>query len=312
MDHKAPLFDRTKHGGLHTTTRPAPITRKVWFVDSGAVTPTANVRGLDAIGYGENPDTPFLTLAYAVTQVGIGDVIYCMPGHAENLAADAAVNIVTAGVSVIGLGYGGSRPTFTATAIAGDFKMAAASGYIENLLFLSGIADTTGMLEISGADCTVKNCEMRESVGVCDDFLITTATADRLLIDGLIVRGTNGAGAVSNIALVGADDAEIKNCYLYGNASAGNVDLRTTLSARIWIHDCFMWTEHANDVNIMMTIAACTGTVGPNLVLLTQDDAGGVTSAVTGATLHMEPPVLVCNLDGEKGGASGWTASTDA
>jgi len=54
---------------------------------------------------------------------------------------------VDSGTGTDGAGYGRNpdSPTFTATAIAGDFKLAAASIRIENLLFLSGIDATTAV-----------------------------------------------------------------------------------------------------------------------------------------------------------------------
>jgi len=314
MDHKAPLFDRVQHGGVHTTTRPGPITGNVWFVDSNAVTPTANRRGLNAVGYGENPDTPFLTLDYAIQActANNGDVIYVMPAHTEALGADSAVDIDVAGLTVIGLGYGGDRPTFTATAIAGDFKLAAKSTYIENLLFLSGVDGSSGMLAVESDYCTIKNCEMRDLTDEALDFLVVSADSHNLLIDGLKLIGAAAGGANGGICIIGSDDVEIKNCNIYGNWNDGGIDFRTAHSHNVWIHDCLIWTEHADDICIKDTITASIGTIGPRLYLVTQDDAGGVTSAVTGATFHMMPPVLVCNLDGEKGGPSGWIASTDA
>ena len=110
-----------------------------FYVDSGT--------GTDGAGYGRNPDSPTATVDYAVglCTASNGDIIYVMPGHAESLGADSAVDVDVAGVTIIGLGSGALRPTFTATAIAGDFKLAAASIRIENLLFLSGIDATTAV-----------------------------------------------------------------------------------------------------------------------------------------------------------------------
>jgi len=314
MDHKAPLFDRVQHGGLHTTTRGSLTTGNVWFVDSNAVTPTANRRGLDAIGYGESPDTPFLTLNYASTQciANNGDVIYVMPGHTEALRADGSVTLGVAGISVIGLSYGADRPTFTATVIAGDFKLAAKSVYIENLLFLSGVDATTGMLAVESDYCTIKNCEMRDLTDEATDFLVVSAGSHNLLLDGLKIIGAAGGGGNGGICIIASDDVEIKNFNIYGNWNDAGIDFRTGHSHNCNIHDGLIWTEHADDICIKDTITATIGFIGPNLILVTQDDAGGVTSAVTGATFQMMPPVLVCNLDGEKGGPSGWVASTDA
>jgi hypothetical protein len=235
-----------------------------------------------------------------------------MPGHTEALDADSAVDIDVPGITVIGLGFGTERPTFTATAEAGDFKLAAMSTHIENLLFLSGIDATTGMVEVSAANCVIRNCEFRDSVDQATDCLITTAAANFLLIEDCKFYMAAGAGANSAIALVGADDCEIRNCYIYGNFAVGAINLRTTLSPRINIHDCTIWTENAADICVMMTIANCTGFVGPNMYLVLQDDAANITEAVTGNTLQIIDPVYVVNAANEKGMLINWTASTDA
>jgi len=306
MSTRTALFSRKQPGGVFTISDFVAHPGDIWFVDSGS--------GTDGAGYGQNPDTPVASLDYAVglATASQGDVIYCMPGHAENLALDSDVDIDKAGLTVIGLGTGASRPTFTATAIAGDFKLAAASTRIENLLFLSGVDATTGMLEVSAADCQVINCEFRDSVDQATDCLITTAAADRLLIDGCKFNMAAAAGGDTAIALVGADDTEIKNCSIYGNFALGAIQCRTTLSARIHIHDCTIWTANANDLAIKDLITASTGFIGPNLAIMLADNAANITAAVTGATFQMIDPVYVANLVNEKAMLSTWTAATNA
>jgi hypothetical protein len=308
MANRSSLFSRRYPGGVWTVQDMLDHPGNIFFVDSGCTGAT------DGAGYGLSPDRPFATLDYAVGQctASNGDVIYCMPGHAESLAADSAVDVDIAGIKIVGLGFGASRPTFTATAIAGDFKLAAASGWIENLLFLSGIDATTGLLEITGADCTVKNCEFRDSVDQATDMLITVNNSDRLVIDNCKFVMAAGAGANSAIALDGSDDAEIKNCYIYGNFAVGAIDLRTTASNRVNIHDCKIWTENAADIAIVDTITTSTGWIGPNLQIMLQDNAANIAAAVTGATFQMVDPVYIVNLVNEKAMLSNWTATTNA
>lgn len=309
MATQTPLFSRRQPGGLFSIVDVPSHPGNVWFVDSGSAT------GSDAVGYGQNPDAPFATLDYAIglTTASNGDTIYVMPGHTEALGADSAVDVDVAGLRIVGLGTGAARPTFTATAIAGDFKLAAASTRIENLLFLSGIDATTGMVEVSAADCQIVNCEFRDSVDQATDCLITTAAADRLLIDGCKFNMAAAAGADSAIALVGADDCEIRNCWIYGNFAVGAVDIRTTASPRVWIHDCMMWTENAADICIVDTITGSTGWIGPRLYLQLQDNAANITTAVTGATFQMTgASVYVGNLVNEQGMLSTWTVATNA
>jgi hypothetical protein len=303
------LFSRQQPGGFWVVSRIEDQPGDIWFVDSGQTT-----TGADSAGYGRNPDQPFLTLDYAIalTTASNGDTIYVMPGHTETLGADSAVDIDVAGLTIIGLGKGAARPTFTASAIAGDFKLAAASTHIENLLFLSGVDATTGMVEVSAADCSIVNCEFRDSVDQATDCLMVLDGSDRLLIDGCTFTMAAAAGANSAIAIGSSDDVEIKNCSIYGNFAVGAIDLRTAASNRINIHDCKIWTENAADIAIVDTITASTGWIGPNLYIMLQDNAANITTAVTGATFHMMDPVYICNLAGEKAMLSNWTASTHA
>ena len=302
------LFNRVQPGGVYTVSDLVDHPGDIWFVDSG------HASASDTAGFGRHVDAPFATVDYAIGQctANNGDVIYVMPGHAEALGADSAVDVDSAGIKIVGLGHGADRPTFTASAVAGDFKLAAASSWIENLLFLSGIDATTGMLEISAADCVVRNCEFRDSVGQATDCLITVDGADRLTIEGCRFNMAAAAGANSAIALDGSDDCEIKDTYIYGNFAVGAIDLRTTASARVNIHDCAIWTENAADIGIVDTITGSTGIIGPNLYLNLQDDAANVTEAVTGATFNVFDPVYVCNAANQKALLINWTAVADA
>ena len=176
MTHRTALFSHWQPGGVMNIEDLVDHPGNIFFVDSGG-----GAQAGDTPGHGWTPDSPFLTLDYAVGRctANNGDVIYCMPGHAENLAADSAVDVDIAGIKIVGLGWGGSRPTFTCTAIAGDFKLAGAGcHWIENLLFINAVDNSTGFLEVSAPDCTIVNCEFRETLAVyADVMLLTTAAA---------------------------------------------------------------------------------------------------------------------------------------
>ena len=88
---------------------PATLLGKYFFVDS--VTGISSNDGL-------SPTTALATVDQAVNKctASKGDVIVVLPGHVETLAT-ASVGIVldVAGVTVVGLGSGNARPTFTQT-----------------------------------------------------------------------------------------------------------------------------------------------------------------------------------------------------
>lgn len=241
------------------------------------------------------------------------NIIFVHPDHAENLAADSAIDIDVADVLVYGIRYGRHMPTLTATAIAGDCKLAADNVTIANLRFLGGVDATTGCVEVSGADCAILNCEFRDSVGQATDAIITTNAAERLLIDGYKHIGAAAAGANSAIALIGAiDSVEIRNFELVGNFAVGAIDLRTVALTNLWVHSGYIWTKNAADIGIIDTITGSTGTIGPDITIMLTDNAANITEAITGATFQLFDPIYVCNLAGEKGMLINWTASTDA
>lgn len=300
------LFSRQQVGGFFVAQNMFEHPNNIWFISS--------VSGTDGTGYGRSPAAPFATLDYSISHgdVTTGDTHVLLPLHAENLAADSAVDVDVVNQHIIGLGWGGCRPTFTATAIAGDFKLAASCGILENVLFLGGVDATTGILEVSSADWQIRNCEYRDAVGQATDALITVDGADRLLIDGWKHIGAAAAGANSAIAVDGSDDLIIRNFNLYGDFAVGGIDFRTTASARIEVSNGRIWTENAADICIVDTITGCTGIIGPDLELVLQDDAANITTAVTFATGYMMDPVYIVNAVNEKAMLSNWTASTHA
>ena len=308
--NRTALFSRVQPGGVFTINDLKEHPGNVFFVDSGET-----VNGANAVGFGRSPDAPFLTLDYAIAfcTANNGDVIYVMPGHVETVIADSGVNVDVVGVKIIGLGWGGSRPTFNFTTnVAADFKLAAACCWIENLLFLGGIDALTGPIEVTGADNTIVNCEYRDVTGEATDTLITVDGADRLTIRGWKHNGAAGAGANSAIALDGSDDFTLSDFYIYGNFAVGAIDFRTTASARANLSDGFIWTENAADIAIVDTVTTSTGVMGPDLELVLQEDQANITQAITGATFYVFDPVYVVNAVNERAMLINWAASTDA
>jgi len=304
---RSALFARQQPGGFWNTAMIEWQPNNIWFVGS------AETLASDAAGNGRNPDRPFATLDYAVSHplVDDGDTIYVLPMHTENLAADSTVDVDVSNLHICGLGWGGNRPTFTATAIAGDFKLAASCGILENILFLSGIDATTGLLEVSASDWLIYNCEFRDSVDQATDMVMILDGSDRTHIKDCTFTMAAAAGANSAISIGSSDDVEIEGCLIYGNFAVGAIDFRTAASARCNIHDCKIWTENAADIAIVDTITTSTGWIGPNLQIMLQDNAANITEACTGATFHYVDPIYICNLAGEKAMLTNILASTD-
>lgn len=278
----------------------APGVGNIWYVDSG-------VGNNNNSGKASNAAVATLDDAVGKATANNGDIIYLLPGHAETLSADSAVDIDVAGLTVISVGQGGDRATFTLdTAVTADFKLAAANTVIINLLFVAGLNALTGPIEVSAADCQIIDCEYRDSTGVDTiDVVVTTAAADRLLIDGFryVFDGDGTLQSVINI-LTGCDQVEIRNCFLVADADLGPIEVGQATNVDIH-HNVIDCVENTNDVCITLG-STSTGMVHHNMLKLATDGQVTWITAVNDCALFENYGV---NADAETGGVIG-TVST--
>ena len=182
---KTELYVNKQGGGIHIVPDDAVITGDVFFVDSGG-------GGADTAGYGRHPESPCLTIDYAVglCVAARNDIIYVMPGHAETLSAGGECVLDVQGISVIGLGWGADKPAITFdTAIGADVDIDADNVLIENITFIAGFDDITNAIDVNADDFTIRNCEFR-------------------------VTGTfNFLVCIQDAAAGGSDRITIENCY---------------------------------------------------------------------------------------------------
>jgi hypothetical protein len=270
--------------------------------------------GTGSDGNKGNFDRPFSTIDYAIGRctASRGDIIMVKAGHTETISAAAGIALDVAGVAVIGTGTGALRPTINFTATASTFAISAASCSVYNVLFTGGIDAVVSPLVISAADVSLINCEYRDVTGECTDGILTTAAANRLLIDGFRYDGATGAGTNAGIAIVGGDGIVIRNLRMDGNFAVGGIDVRTTATTDLEVRDAMFRTRNSADIFLVDTITGSTGMIGPNLFLRLQDNAANVTEAITGATFVQFGPILVVNTAGEQGLAINTTATADA
>jgi hypothetical protein len=259
-------------------------------------------------------DRPFSTIDYAIGRctASRGDIIMVKAGHTETISAASGIALDVIGVAIIGTGTGALRPTINFTATASTFTISAASCSVYNLLLTGGVDAIVSPLVISAADVSLINCEYRDVTGQCTDGILTTAAANRLLIDGFRYDGDTAAGTNAGIAIVGGDGIVIKNLRMDGNFAVGGIDIRTTATTDLEVRDVMFRTRNAADIFLVDTITASTGMIGPNLYLRLQDNAANVTEAITGATFVLFDNIYVVNLAGEKAMLINTTASTDA
>ena len=255
---KTALFGKWLGGNMVVADQSKSTGRYI-FVDSGSST------GGDTSGYGASPDAPMLTLDAAIGQctANAGDVIVLMPGHAESLAAAADIVADVAGISIVGLGNGEDRPTFTfGTDVGADIDITANGVSIENCLFVAGIDSLTAPLHITGTDCKIKKCEFRDATDIeAVRWILTTAAADRLHITKCRHNGYSAGNASVNFArIVGADNCRIENSGFYGNYSTAVVEMHTTAATNLMVRSCAFLETGTSDFS-KTVVDTVTGSV---------------------------------------------------
>ena len=254
----------------------------VYHVDSGA---TAADDGNAAT----NPKQPAATIDGAVGKctANNGDVILVHPGHAETFSAAAGITFDIAGVTVIGMGVGGSRPTSTFdTAATTDINVTAADVQIHNIIFSMNYADVAEIFDLSAAGFVVNKCRFVDTAASMNfvDLIVTTTTdnqADRLEFTNTVVispdTGNNGVISIlgdldglvfnNNSIFMGVANSEailsvatgkdVTNCEvthnnIYRLNTAGDllVDSDTTANTGIIAHNRIGHADTASEVLI--------------------------------------------------------------
>lgn len=281
MDTK--LFVRRQPGGFFAVTdRENVPSGSVFWVHAGT--------GTDGAGYGRNPDAPVATLDYAVglCTASKGDIIYLMPGHAENIASATGCVLDIAGVKVIGLGNGALRPTLTlTTADTSKVSITAANCSVENVLIVSNyLSIATAMSLAAGATgTTLKNIEMRNTsviLGALIQISIAALCSD-VTIDGFRFFEVAAAGLT----------APATNVIL----CAGAADRFTFINSRIY---CF-----CTAAPVALSAAASVDVTIENIRLLNNETGAGLGIAAHNSTTGFVEDVTTVNLKNTVKGVTG-------
>ena len=251
---KTTLFSRHTPGGVYSVYDEAQTTGNIFWVDSGSST------GGDTAGHGSNPDLPFLTLDYAIGRctANNGDRIYLMPGHAEAVATASAITVDIAGISIICLGVGASKPTFTFSETDATIVISAASVKFKDFIVKPSTDSVVSPIVVSGADCDIEYEHQDASAAVeCVSSFLTTAGADRLKLK-LKYRGyLAGNACVAPIRLVGVDTARV-DVDFYGVASTSVVEFHTTACHDIVVNGKFYNNGTSLTKNVVDTATGST------------------------------------------------------
>ena len=241
----------------------ANTTGKVFYVHSGT--------GINAIGRGTDSTKPFASVDFAInqTRANKGDFIVVMPGHAESFTAANGFDADVAGVTIIGLGSGADRPTFTFAGTAADVAIGAASVTVANVRFKAGISDIVRgiSVEATGDDFTLVGCDFPVPGTATFEFLeaiLLASGADNATFKYNTYR--DGASSAAN-TWINADAGVVVNLRIIGNDVFGRFAVAPVHSTRADTGVLIQANAISNTITGQYAIeftAAATGVIADN------------------------------------------------
>lgn len=195
-----------------------------YYVDSN------NAAASDA-NAGTDPAAPFATVAGAFAATGLesGDVIWVLPGHAEDIA-DAQIDLDVAGVFVVGVGSGKASPTLTFDHANASVNVQALDITVSNVRLMASVPNVLIGIDVeaavTGAVLNLIEFVEGETPGT-DEFvwgIDVKAGCHDTLIQGLIANETAAATPVAVVKLTGASHrVKVTDVWAYGSYSTAAI-----------------------------------------------------------------------------------------
>lgn len=263
---KTALFSRKTPGGIYSIEDQALTTGDRWFVDSVAGASTNS---------GTSPDDALNTVDAAIAKctANKGDIIFVMPKHAETFstAAQEGFDLDVAGVSIIGLGQGDQRPTFTFGHASASCVIGASSCRISNLRFVSNISDHVTAIDIEAAanGSQVDKCYFTDSGTTLDalTFIKIVADADRLRIIDNHFNNVTGGEATDTLLFAGGSDGTViaRNLATIDAKTGGFIKAAGAASLGLIVIDNVVVNQDASAGLCYLGHASSTGLIARNM-----------------------------------------------
>lgn len=242
LEHDTKLFTGYQPGGLFSVQDVQFCPGAVFYVGNYVTGAT------DGTSYGKTPAAPFATLDYAFSQCTAdrGDVIFVLPQHAETTVT-ASIGADIAGVTVIGLGNGQNKPTFTCTGTAGDINVTADDITIKNIRMVSGVNNLVDFLDLDANDFTCEDCEfITASTKEAVAFVDIATTKDNFTFrrcrfeQPTDPEGTDAAAGTGAFYFVDSENIIVENCYFKGYFETAIFHNKTTAGKLLWVKDSYL------------------------------------------------------------------------
>lgn len=266
---RAPYLDQSDIPALNAGILKAQQFGNDWFVNSAA----------DAGGNGATPEGAVQTLSAAAALAQSGDRIFLAPGHAETISAAGGITLSQSGLTIIGLGVGATRPTFTWSATASTFAVSGANNIISNIRCTCSIDEVVSLWNVTGAGNTLDRVDYFETASMTPiQFLTASAAATDFMLTNC--RHNQMTASASNsqwIEFIGARSYIVSNSIslTQTNNSASKVLSNGTAAADIHVWNNRIFQVGAAALAISLH-ASSTGDAFDNRVVSTGTLAGKI------------------------------------
>jgi len=256
------------------------VTGNVKFV--GTTSSARDIDGQDLPSHGGDPRKPYASIDYAIgTCVADNDdLIVVLSGHTETVSNATDWVMDVAGVSIVGMGRGASRPTITFdTATSAAVMVTANNCSIENLILTANYADIVTAIDVDATDFMAKNISFFETAANMNWLNCVVTDDTDFAANGLVVLDCERIAVDADAACLAFVSvlADCNNMKIIGNydsqASATDIGHFITLSSKTVFHaeivgnTCIVTGDTSSDaVGQFMTGSAtdCTGVVSDN------------------------------------------------
>lgn len=230
-------------------------------------------------GPGYTPHNAYATIDQAIgaCTAGNGDVIVVLPGHVDTVVGAAGIALDVAGVTIIGIGSGHSRPqvNFT-TAAAASCDISAANCRVENIWFNCAIDDQTAMVNVTAADVTIHNCEFMIADATYDGDIgiLASAAADRLVVSSCHFYATGNTTVAAAISCGATDNTVIRDNIIMGYHGTAGAIINSAAAVNFHAIGNFIVNRTADGNNKAIVLHASTVGIVANNRMAVIDSTG--------------------------------------
>lgn len=261
---------------------------------------------------GSDPSSPFADIDYTIGRctANSGDHIIVMPGHVEDISGASGIVFDVAGITVIGLGNGTTRPRIDWEAAASTLDVTAANTKLVNLHLVASFASVAEMIDVSAVEgFEIHNCLIEDESSALEFLevisIATAATGVKIIGNTILGRSVDNNAAIQFEGT--CDDLVIEdNRIIYGAVQSATVALIDSAGAltNASIQRNTLVSQSATITGALIDTSADAGNNG-----MLAYNVGGVLD--TGATVGEQPwdvtgMAMVENLVSDTVDTQGW------